>query len=54
MSTGHCTVTRDPLLARKTWENGLPGLTEKEGIEGLVQPRYTGATRTSGNRGPNK
>lgn len=54
MPIGHCTVFRDPLLARKTQENGLPGLTEKEGIEGLVQPRYTGTTRTSDNCGPNK
>lgn len=54
MPIGHCTAIRDSLLVRKIWENGLPGLTEKEGIEGLVQPRYPGATRTSGNGGPNK
>lgn len=42
------TATRGPLLARKTWANGLSDLTEKEDGEGLVQPRYPGATRNPG------
>ena len=47
MPMGHSPATRGPLTGQKNLGTGLPDLTEKKGSEGLLQPRYPGAARTS-------
>lgn len=47
MPVGHYPAIRGPLTGQKNLGKGHPDLTEKKGSEGLRQPRYPGAARTS-------